>query len=192
MAKASPILRSFNAGEWSPKLEGRVDQEKYQNASVTLENFIPQIHGGIEKRPGTRHVTSVKNSANSTVLIPFEFSTQQAYVLEFGDLYMRVYKDNGVVESGGSPYEIVTPYATADVADIQFAQSADVLYLAHPSYPPYKLSRSSDILWTLTEITFDWPPFLDEGSSGVTLYSDVATGSCTLTASGKTFPKLRS
>lgn len=189
MPKASPILTSFNAGEWSPKLEGRVDLEKYSNASRILENFIPQIHGGLEKRQGTRHVLEVKNSANSTILIPFEFSTEQAYVLEFGDLYMRVFKDNGVVLSGPSPYELVTPYAAADVASIQYAQSADVLYLAHPEYAPRKISRTGHTSWTITEIDFDWAPFLPENSDqSVTVYASAATGSgVTLTASSSIF-----
>lgn len=189
MPKASPIKTSFNAGEWSPKLEGRVDQEKYGSANTILENFIPQIHGGIEKRPGFRYVTSVKTSADDTVLIPFEFSTEQAYVLEFGDQYMRVFKDNGFVLSGGSPYEISTPFAAADVADIQFAQSADVLYLAHPSHPPRKISRTGDTSWTMTEIQFDWAPFKDENTDEtVTVYASAATGSgVTLTASSSIF-----
>jgi len=187
--KSSPIITAFNAGEWSPKLEGRDQQEKYQSACRVLENFIPQIHGNAEKRTGTRFVAEVKNSANATRLIPFEFSTLQAYVLEFGDQYMRVYKDSGVVESSPSvAYEISTPYASGDLSGLQFAQSADVLYLAHREYAPRKLSRTGDTSWTLTEIEFDWPAFLpDNADESVTVYASASTGTFNLVASSAIF-----
>jgi hypothetical protein len=95
MSKASPIQTAFNAGELSPRLEGRVDLEKYSSGCRTLENFLPLVQGGAMKRSGFRFVKEVKDSAAATRLIPFEFSTDQAYVLEFGNLYMRVYYDSG-------------------------------------------------------------------------------------------------
>ena len=57
-------------------------------------------------RPGTQFVAEVKDSTKKTRLIPFEFSTTQTYILEFGDQYIRFYKDNGQILSGGSAYEI--------------------------------------------------------------------------------------
>lgn len=189
MPKASPILSSFNAGQWSPRLEGRVDQQKYFSACRELTNFVPQIHGGAIKRSGTRFVREVKDSADNTRLLPFEFSTAQAYVLEFGDLYMRVYRDNGVVLSAGVPYEVVTPYSASQVSGMQIAQSADVLYVAHPDHPPYKISRTADDSWTVSEIAFDWVPFLSENLDiSVTVYASAVTGSgVTLTASSSIF-----
>ena len=54
MPKASHIQTSFNAGELSPTLEGRVDMSKYTSGCAKLENFIPLIQGGAMKRSGTR------------------------------------------------------------------------------------------------------------------------------------------
>ena len=161
MPKASHIQTSFNAGELSPTLEGRVDMSKYTSGCAKLENFIPLIQGGAMKRSGTRYVASVKTASAVTRLIPFEFGTTQAYVLEFGNQYMRVYKDGGqVLDGDDDPVEIATPYTTADLDGIQFAQSADVLYLAHPNYNPRKLSRGTGHdIWTMTLIVFDWEPF---------------------------------
>lgn len=51
-------------------------------------------------------------------------------------------------------YEIPSPYAAADVADIHYVQSNDVLTLVHPSYPPQELRRLGATKWTLTPITF--------------------------------------
>ena len=61
--------------------------------------MLPFPQGAITKRPGTYYVSAVKDSADTTVLIPFKFSTVQNYVIEVGDLYFRFYRNRGVVES---------------------------------------------------------------------------------------------
>lgn len=91
-------------------------------------------------------------------LVRFEFSVTQAYILEFGNLYIRVYKDNGRIATAGKPVEIVTPYTTAQLFDLYFAQSADTLYIAHPTHAPRKLTRTSDIAWTLATLSFASAP----------------------------------
>jgi hypothetical protein len=187
MAKASIAQRSFNAGELSPQLKGRTDLEKYGNGCDQMINFLPQIHGPARKRPGTRFVKEVKASDKFHRLISFEFSTEQAYILEFGDNTLRFFANGGVVLSGGSPYEITTPYASTDLPSLDFAQSADVVYIAHPDYPPYKLSRFGPTNWTLTPVTFNWPPFNDENTESLTLTASAVTGNITVTASASLF-----
>lgn len=170
MPKASPIQNAFNAGEVSPLFEARVDHAKRKNAVAVLENYYPVPQGPVIRRPGTRYVASVKTPANRTAIIPFEFSTTQAYIIEVGDEYFRFYKDGGQILDGG-PYEITTPYAQADLFDadgrlrLKFAQSADILYLAHPDYPPQKLSRTGHTAWTLTEIDFQDGPWASVNNS---------------------------
>lgn len=51
-------------------------------------------------------------------------------------------------------YEITNPYAAADLAAIHYTQSADVMTLVHPNYPPMELRRLGPANWTLTAITF--------------------------------------
>ena len=97
MSKTTPILTNFTAGEFAPQMFGRVDIARYYNAAETIENFMVQPYGGIVRRPGTYHVAKVKDSSKPTRLIPFQFSTDQAYVLEFGHNYIRLYMDNGAV-----------------------------------------------------------------------------------------------
>ena len=89
MGKQLLSVPSFTAGELSPRMEGRTDFAKYFNGCTILENFVVLPHGPVTRRPGTYHVSQVKTSANSTRLIPFEFSTTQTYMLEFGNLYIR-------------------------------------------------------------------------------------------------------
>ena len=102
MPVQQPILSNFTSGEWSPKMNGRVDLEKYFNACEKLENFVLFPQGGVERRGGTRFINEVKTNSSAVRLVNFEFSVSQAYVLEFGNNYIRVYKDLGVVVSGGS------------------------------------------------------------------------------------------
>ena len=97
MARAAPALTNFTAGELSPRLNGRTDLSKYFNGVSTLENFVVHPHGGVSRRPGTVFVNEAKDSSVKVRLVSFEFSTTQAYCLEFGALYFRIYKDGGVV-----------------------------------------------------------------------------------------------
>lgn len=62
-------------------------------------------------------------------------------------------------------YEIPTPFAAADLFDIHYAQSADVMTLVHPSYPPQELRRLSATAWTMLAIAFGPPLATPQGVS---------------------------
>ena len=236
MAKQTVAFTNFTAGELSPRLDGRTDLNKYFNGTKTLENMLIHPHGGASRRSGTKFIHEVKTSSAKTRLIPFEFSTTQTYILEFGNQYIRFYKDQGIIteanktisaatqanpivitstshgysngdhviitgvvgmtelngktfkvadkttntfelqnvdgtdinsssftaySSGGVAnkiYEIASPYVTADLPTIKFAQSADLMYLVHPGYAIRKLSRSGHTSWTLSTPSLSGSP----------------------------------
>jgi len=187
MAKINYIQTNFSSGEFSPQLEGRVDIAKYANGAKTLENMLVKAYGGAYRRPGTYYVAEVKDSTKAVRVLSFRFSVTQAYILEIGDQYMRVYKDGGQVQSGGGAYELATPYLEADIFDLQFAQSADVLYVAHKSYAPRKITRTAHDAWTIDTITFTWGPFLAENDTATTLNPSGVAGSIDLVASADVF-----
>jgi len=188
MPKVSPIQESMNGGEFSPLMAARVRFDKYKNALATCFNMIPMIQGGVTRRTGTKYVAEVKASSKITRLVPFTFSTTQAYQLEFGDLYMRVYKDRAQVTSGGPAYEMVTPYAEADINDLRFAQSADVLYVVHKTYAPRKITRTGHAAWTISEIDFVDGPYFTANLTTTTIAPSATTGTgITLTASTAIF-----
>ena len=188
MARVAVQLTNFTGGELSPRLDGRNDLTKYSSGCKTLENMIVYPHGSAARRPGTQFVAEVKDSTKKTRLIPFEFSTTQTYMLEFGDQYIRFYKDNGVILSGGSPYEIVSPYLEAELFEIKFAQSADVMYICHPNHAVRKLSRTGHTAWTLTEVNFTNGPYLDNNitTTTFTISAHTVGAGRTLTASAIT------
>lgn len=78
-------------------MAAQVQTKKYPFALKKCENMIPIVQGGVTRRPGTVFVGEVKDSSKETRIVPFEFSTTQAYILEFGDYYIRVFKDRGAV-----------------------------------------------------------------------------------------------
>jgi hypothetical protein len=209
--------------------------------------MIVQPHGGVTRRPGTEYLGEVKDSSSITRLIPFEFKTADTYALEFGDQYMRVFRNGlqvlvdseknvssitqaspGVFTSsshglsdgdevylyneGGDMtelvarnyliansttntftltdlfgndidttsfttytgsgvsvdklFEVATPYTSAQVSDVRFAQSADVMYLVHPSHAVRTLSRTDHNAWTFAT------PSINENNTPVLTSSD--------------------
>jgi hypothetical protein len=148
------IQPNFAAGEVSPAVAANVGLSKRAIAVERAENFFVRVSGGMESRPGMRFIAEAKGTG-TTRLIPFEFNTEQTYVLELGDQYMRFYTYGGQILSGGSPYEISTPYLAADLFELEFAQSGDVMTIVHPEYAPRELVRITNTNWTLTEIEFE-------------------------------------
>lgn len=259
MSRVTAIQTNFTAGQLSPRLFGRVDLGRYNNGAETVKNLIVQPHGGLTRRPGTKFVNEVKTSSQKTRLLPFEFSTVQAYCIEAGNQYFRFFKDQGVIleanknitaitkanpgvvtssshgfangnlvfissvagmtqvngkffkvanqttntfelqdvdgnnvnTSGFSTYssggtaarvvEIATPYPTADLFKIQYAQTADVMFLVHTSHKPRKLSRTSDIDWTIEDVAFEDGPYLDENITTTTFNPSGTTEGSTIT-----------
>jgi len=314
MPPVKMIQTAFDSGKYSPRMDGRVDTEGYRNACKRLENFIVFPQGGAITRSGSKFVANTKNNGAAR-LIPFVISTISAYVLEFGNEYIRFYKtgaqqlsgvdspnkianpgfetgdftgwtqNDGVITSsvhsgffasvvgGGSaedgpesdkididitktyrvdawynivawsaneyeieinfynsadalissttmlsiaaatpvpyteltktigsgqdiefpantakisinskttgasvagrmddvlfvetnaPVEIVSPYLTADLFEIDFAQTNDIMYITHPDHAPRKLSRISDDEWILHEVNFNTEPLIDD------------------------------
>lgn len=93
------LQQSFTGGELSPSLYARVSFDKFDVSARKLKNFVVHPHGGASNRPGWMHLGRPKHNDKQHIFIPFEFSTEQTYELEFGDLYMRVWKDDGLVLS---------------------------------------------------------------------------------------------
>ena len=227
------VQPSFSTGEISPSLYGRVDTNIYHTGLRKARNAQIPLEGGVQNRPGTTFIGPVKTHTITPVLIPFQFKTTDQYILEFGNLYMRVVRNAayvvetsttitgataanpvvitatahgyangdevfitgvlGMVQlndnryivanqaantyelthqvdgdningtaftaytSGGTGakiFEIVTPYATADLDNLGYTQSADIMTITHPTYAARDLTRTGHAAWTLTVVSF--------------------------------------
>ncbi len=147
--------QAFNGGEVSPEMYGRAEDPKYRAGLAKCTNFLIDPRGPAVARPGFARVNVTKYAEKKCRLIPFSFSTTQSMVLEFGDKYIRFHTDGQtLLKSDGTPYEVTTPYTADDVFDIHYVQSADVVTLVHPSYPPKELRRYSALDWRLADINF--------------------------------------
>lgn len=185
MANVNYIQTNFTSGEVSPQIEGRVDIAKYQNAASTLNNIFVRIFGGAYRRPGTYFVSHTKYSTAAVRLIPFQFSTTQAYMIEAGNQYFRIYKDSGILTSNNSPVEITTAYTTSNIFNLQYAQNADTMYIVSATHHPMKLTRSSHYLWSLAQVDFTGGPWLpDNSDSAAYMKVSSTSGSVVVYTSG--------
>ena len=226
------IQPSMGGGEVSAPVGARVDLAKRAVAVELAENFVATFTGSMENRAGQEFIARCKAGAGPHRIIEFEFNTEQTFVLELGDQYMRFHAlgaqildstriktitgataanpvvitstahglsngdevyiagvggmtqlngrnllvantaantfqltdMNGVnvdgtgytaYTSGGTatpPYELATPWLAADIADLKYAQSGDVMTVVHPSYAPRELIRVDNDTWSLSEV----------------------------------------
>ena len=168
MPKLTIIQTSFNAGELSPDLAGHVDIDRYQNGAKKVLNAVPQVQGGAKRRPGSRIIAPAKSGTLTTRLIPFVFNKSQAYVLEVGDGYARFYTPAGQIVSGMTPVELQMPYAASEVFDLEFAQRADTMFIAHAQDPIQRLKRISNSQWAIGPAPFDPAPIEEIGKRSAT------------------------
>lgn len=155
-----PII-SFNTGEATPQIDTRSDVEKYSSSCRTLENMLPLIYGSVERRPGTKYVATAKDSPNTVRMVEFIFSSEIAYMCEFGDLYIRFYFGGSPLLNGSNNVvEVTTTYLKADLPQLQFEQIGDVRWATHLDYAQRKLTRTTATSFSLDEIVFEKGPFL--------------------------------
>ena len=154
MSNVKFFQQAFVGGEVAPSMRGRVEDVGYANGLALCRNFLVRPQGMVENRAGLRFVAEVKDSAKRVRLIPFAFSGEQTMVIELGDKYARFHTGAATIFEGNAPYEIATPYAEEHLMDIHHVQSADVLTLVHPHYPPQELRRLGATNWKLEAISF--------------------------------------
>lgn len=178
MAQVDPIINNFNGGELSPKLDARLDLQKYQTGCRILENFIPLVEGGAQARPGLYFVAEIKDSTKKARLFPFQFSTVKAYIILAEEGFFSFFTNSAqIITAPATPYELANSYLEADLPNIKITQSADILYLAHRDYNIRKLSRTGDTAWTLTD-------FVSGTSDALTITGASQANPCVITALG--------
>ncbi len=191
MPKVKVLQSNFSAGELAPQAYGRVDIARYPNAAKRLVNVISRTLGGAVKRPGSQFIAATKDSAKRSRLIPYIINRNQAYMLEVGDLYLRVFKTDGTqIASGGSPYEISTPYTEAYVSALDYSQGEDTMYLFHSSVYPKRLRTFGDAKWDCSDAPFTTTPFAELGdypAANLTLSANTVGTGRTMTADSAVF-----
>lgn len=97
----------------------------------------------------------------------------------------------GSYTSGGTVsvhLQIATPWAEADLAQVRYTQSADVLTLFHPDYAPRQITRVSSTSFTIATYEPRNGPFkATNADESIYVYASGTEGSVTLTASSGIF-----
>ncbi|ARS27614.1 hypothetical protein [Sphingomonas sp. KC8] len=186
MSRATKMQTSFNGGEFSPRMFGRVDQAVYEIGVAECENFVPVIQGPVVKRSGTIYVETPKAQCR---LIPFVPFTTQGYVIEASAAAFRFYTNNSRIETApGVAYQVTTPWTWAQLNVLDVQPSVDVLYLVHGQTSPRVLARTGAETFALSELVLKNGPFDDDNTDEtLTVTADGTTGSITITSSGPLF-----
>lgn len=188
MTRTSPAQVAFSSGEISPLLRTRFDYQRYQTGLAECRGFIPLVQGGVTRAPGTLFRGRTRGNAQAR-LIPFEFAANDTLVLEFTPGWMRVWRYGELVlSSGGTPYQLATPYDVVSLERLSWVQAADVIWIADGRRVIHKLSRLALNEWTLVPAAFNGGPFrvqnLDENRR---IRASATTGAITLTANSPIF-----
>lgn len=143
------IQPSFAAGEISPYVANRVDLDKYKSALLTAQNLVIRPFGGCYRRQGSEFIGQVKYDDRPTALVAFNAGIDDAYLLEVGYRYIRIWEDGKYTET-----ELSTPYDNVD--NLQFTQSADTMFICSGNYPIQCLQRTA-MGWAFKEYEITEP-----------------------------------
>ena len=145
---------AFTTGEVSPDVSSRFDLEQYKTALLEAENVVIRPYGAVAKRQGSQYVGQVKYSDKPTRLFEFTTNTNNSFMLEFGDKYIRVW--NYGIYTG---IEVTTPFTSDILFDLNCNQSGDVMFICSGKYPIQTLSRYSDTDWRMSTYKLTEQPY---------------------------------
>ncbi|MBN2861272.1 MAG: hypothetical protein JXK93_13485 [Sphaerochaetaceae bacterium] len=166
MANYTVINNNFVSGEISPMMDGRIDSPKYLTGLAVCENFIPSSQGPLIKRAGTKYIGKLASSVDSARLALFEAGVNGRFIVEFTDLLIRFWTEDGdLVQSGESPLTIVSTYTESEISDLSCVMNKGVMYIVHPDHQPAKITLSAGPSFTLTTITFTGGRTFDSAGS---------------------------
>ena len=205
MSRVTQYQSNFTVGEIDPLLVGRIDIQQYASGLSKAQNVVVLPQGGFERRPGLRFmldITSHLGGSFTTLdgirLVPFEFSTTQAFMLAFvkyDTTNTRVFFfANGIqitnINGSGNDY-LVCALGDIDLDRMYFTQSADTLILVHEDMSPKSIVRgANNSTWTFSTISLTSPKVafsLSTSNPSATITPDAIDGTVEVTASTSVF-----
>lgn len=184
MTRIRQTKTNFTSGEVSDDLLGRGDLRAYQNGALELRNLFIFPTGGVTRRAGLRYIDT---AAGDGRLIPFEFNTQQTYLLVLTANQIAVYLDGTLAQT------LSAPWPSNEINQVTWTQSADTLLMVHPDYEPKRLIRNALGQFELedwvyfTDENISYQPFYKFSKSDVTITPSGVSGNIPLTASVDVF-----
>ncbi len=203
MQKAKVSLTNFQFGEISPSLISRTDTKVYTASAQKIENFFLRAEGGLIKRAGLSKIYEFDTSIDTSKtqqhrLVPFIFSDDERYIVSLEHQKIRVFQidtNNAVslaatltADSSGANI----PITNLNMHEVTYAQSGDVMFIAHQTFMVRKLVRTGLTSFQMETKTFDtqsagakiYQPYFQFQDLGVTLDPSASSGNgVTLTTS---------
>jgi len=207
MSRTQQYQASFTVGELDPLLRGRIDLQQYYSSVDLADNVVFEPQGGFSRRPGTRfvHDLTADNPNNSVVLIPFEFSTTQKFMIvasaynTSSTIRFRFFADQTQIENLNSTtneyidFAVGTLYSVSafDLQKLYFTQSADTLICTHENFAPFKITRgANNQTWTIAALTLTVPKTVftaNNTNPAASITPDGTTGNVTVSADADIF-----
>ncbi|MCA1831231.1 MAG: hypothetical protein LC750_00525 [Actinobacteria bacterium] len=188
MARRRKILQTnFSAGEIAPELGMRQDADQYANGAKSLHNMRCLIGGGVTRRPGTWWTDEL---AADSVVIAFIADSSAKYYLVFSHQRMDAYLTDGTPAGSltGAPWE------TPRWSEMDYVQSGNTVFLAHPEMPTQVVTRTGAATWSRADFAFFGgaggrveQPYYRVQAATITLQPSALTGSVTLQFSAPYF-----
>lgn len=207
MSRYHQYQASFTGGEMDPLLRGRTDLQQYYAAVALAQNVQFEPQGGFSRRPGLRFLTDLTgdNPGNGVLLIPFEFSTAQNFMIvasvqtASSTIRFRFYANQTLltnINGSGNDYLDYTVGTLYDVSAIDmdktyFTQSADTLIITNENFAPFKVLRgANNTTWTASALSLTTPKTaftLATSSPSATLTATAIEGTTKVTAGSSVF-----
>lgn len=154
MGDVHVLINNMTGGVVTDELSVRSDWDNYKKSMRRVTNFYTKPFGGAYRRFGSEMLGKMKFIDKRVRLVPFIRANYDTFILEFGHLYMRVWRDYAQLMNGANPYEVTTPYTADDLDKMQWLQINDVMYIVDGTHKPQKLSRSGTVaspVWTIAD-----------------------------------------
>jgi hypothetical protein len=157
-------ISTLTIGKIGQTLAGLIPGEEYVvKVDMTWSGAVavPTAKVLVGLAPGSSETASLTITTKGESTFAFVATAQTHHVSVYGksrpvsgDPYLKSISVTGPEITGVSdiPYEIETPFAYQELADIRFVQSADVMTLVHPNHKPQELRRQGHADWEMDDI----------------------------------------
>lgn len=184
MSNMLQVKTNFTAGCIGRNLYGRGDLSIFENGARTLENVIIHPTGGVSRRNGLAKVDEINKPAR---LIPFEFNTEQTYLICICEDEIRIYSDDVCIKT------LSSPWTESQLNQLNYTQSADTLLVVHPDVAPQQITRGNNEDWQISEMEYytldgiTYCPFHNYYNHKVNITPSGTSGTITITAASQIF-----
>ena len=152
MTKQDVFIPSVNAGEFSPKLESRIDFSKYPNGAKRLKNYNLLPHGGFRRRPGAKYVVNTKSDGQAR-LFPFVFNESDASIIEGGTNYFRFIRKQAQLTVPDTDASVTNGTFTSNITGWDDRSTGSGAIDHHAAGRLQLTGSAGDIAWAEQDIT---------------------------------------